>query len=110
MVGLPDDFLDCEVFGLEEVCEGASAPLEDGGASAWDSEDFEGLMLDLASPCEDGAATLSSFGSERLLRSSSSSASIPIRVPTLTPFDPSGCYMTSAVSPSIIGVRKEGIP
>lgn len=81
--------LDC----CDELDEGPSALFDDGGASACDPEDLEGSMPDLRSSCGDGAALESSAGMERVLRSSSASASTAIRVPTLTPFAPSFCCM-----------------
>jgi len=73
-----------------------SSPLEDGGASACDSEDFEGSTPDCVSSCGDvaGDAFGSSSGSERLLKSSSDSARTAIRVPTLTLLEPSDCCIS----------------
>lgn len=78
----------------EPYVEGTSSPLEDGGASACDSEDFERSTPDRVSSCREVAGDDfgSSAGSERLLRSSSVSAMIAIRMPTLTLLEPSGCY------------------
>ncbi len=78
----------------EPYAEGTSSPLEDGGASACDSEDFERSTPDRVSSCGEVAGDDfgSSAGSERLLRSSSVSTMTAIRVPTLTLLEPSGCY------------------
>ena len=93
--GLADDcFGDVEGDGVPAE-EEVSSPLEEGGDSAWDSEDFEGSMPDCVSSCGEVACegSVSSTGRERLLRSSSGSAITAIRVPTLIPFDPCGCYI-----------------
>ena len=77
----------------DEVDEVVSIPLEEGGASAWDSEDLAGSTPDFVSSCGDGVDAESSVGRESVLRSSSGSAVTAMRVPTLTLLEPSGCYM-----------------
>lgn len=68
-------------------------PFDEGGASAWDSEGLSGSMPDLVSSGGDGAGAESSAGRESVLRSSPGSAITPMRVPTLTLLDPSGCCL-----------------
>jgi len=75
----------------DDVDEGVSTPLEDGGASAWDSEDSEGSMPDFVSSCGDAANAEFSLGRESVLRSSPGSAITAMRVPTFTALEPSAC-------------------
>lgn len=72
---------------VEDVC----ASFEDGGASAWFSDDLDVSIPDLRSSWGEDAGAESSAGIDRVLRSSSVSAMTAIRVPTLTPLEPSGC-------------------
>ncbi len=67
-------------------------PFEEGGASAWDSEDFAGSTPDFVSSRGDGAGGECSAGRESVLRSSPGSAVTAMRVPTFTLLEPSGCY------------------
>ena len=98
-----------DVDGEAEGREGAedlSSPFDVGGASACDSEDCEASTSDCVSSCGEviREGSISSPGGGRLLRSSSGSAIIAIRVPTLTPLDPSGCCMlqVSFQSPVVV--------
>lgn len=103
----PSEGDECWEADLGADVEEKSCPLEEGGASACDSEDFERSTPDCVSSCgevaDDGFG--SSAGSERLLRSSSVSARTAIRVPTLTPLEPSGCY-TWQISLEILGLKR----
>ncbi len=95
-MGLPDDGEgDFGFGGVEAVL---SVGFGGGGASACDSDDFEASMPDLSSSCGDGLGADCSVGMDRVLRSSSASAMTAIRVPTLTPFAPSFCYIRGAFS------------
>lgn len=97
MVGSPEDGEgDFGCGGVEAVL---STGFDDGGASACDSEDFEASMPDLRSSWGDGLGADCSVGRESVLRSSSASAMTAMRVPTLTPFAPSFCYIRTALSP-----------
>jgi len=97
LVSLPEDGKGN--FGSEGVEAFLSTGFDDGGASACDSEDFEASMPDFRSSWDDGLEAAWSVGRESVLRSSSASAMTAIRVPTLTPFAPSFCYIRTAFSP-----------
>lgn len=75
-----------------------SSAFEEGGALAWDSDDFDASMLDLRSSCGEGVGADSSAGIDNVLSSSSVSASTAIRVPTFTPFDPASCCHHKSLS------------
>ncbi len=78
-------------MGGSEFFVGESSGFEEGGAWAWDSDDFGASMPDLSSSCGEDVGADSSAGRVNVLRSSSISASTAIRVPTFTPFDPASC-------------------
>ena len=85
-------------FGCGGVEAFFSEGFNDGGASACDSEDIEASIPDLRSSCGEGLGADSSAGMDRVLKSSSASAMTAIRVPTLTPFAPSFCYVGRGLS------------